>query len=258
MKAGMEWEFGGWLHGVHPAVAWSILGLIALTGLALIAFSYQRTLRKLPARARWGLTALRTALLAGILLCLANPVRVDKNTDDKNPSRKLAVLVDRSASMDAMDNRKETRLGNALSTCGNMPQRRKRDLTSSSISDSAKIRKPRPPSTKPPSEERRRGNPSFRCSGADSCGRPGSSRLPDRWSRHDGENTGRPDCHCPAQWHSSLFRRRKQSFPARGIPEYQGDQITLASPPPNHVHRRDHRGGCCGQGWRDSHRTLER
>lgn len=116
MKAGMEWEFGGLLHGIHPAVAWSILGLIAFTGLALIAFSYQRTLRKLPTGARWGLTALRMALLAGILLCLANPVHIEKKTDDNSSGRKLAVLVDRSASMDAMDNRKETRLGNALRT----------------------------------------------------------------------------------------------------------------------------------------------
>ncbi len=114
MKPAMEWHFGGWLHGLPPAVAWGLLGLIAVLGLASIALSYQRTLRKLPVGARWGLTALRTALLAGILICLANPVRIEKKSNEKEPARKLAVLVDRSASMDAIDNRRETRLGNAL------------------------------------------------------------------------------------------------------------------------------------------------
>lgn len=116
MKSGMEWHFGGWLHGLHPALAWGLLGLVAAVGLGLIALSYQRTLRKLPTRARWGLTMLRTALLAGVLLCLANPVRVEESDREKKSSRKLAVLVDRSASMDAIDNRQETRLGNALRT----------------------------------------------------------------------------------------------------------------------------------------------
>jgi uncharacterized membrane protein len=114
MKAGMEWHFGGWLHGQQPVLAWGLLGLIAIVGLGLITLSYQRTLRKLPTHARWGLTLLRTALLAGILLCLANPVRVDDSDKDKKAGRKLVVLVDRSASMDAIDNRQETRLGNAL------------------------------------------------------------------------------------------------------------------------------------------------
>lgn len=114
MKSPMEWQFGGWLQGLPPAAAWGLLGLLGVAGLALVVISYRHTLRTLPAPARWGLTILRVAMLLGVLLCLANPVRVEKSAQEKKPPRKLAVLVDRSASMDAVDNRRETRLGNAL------------------------------------------------------------------------------------------------------------------------------------------------
>jgi len=114
MTSGMEWQFGGWLQGMPPAVAWGLLALIGAAGLALIIFSYRHTLRSLSSPARWGLSALRIALLLGVLACLANPVRIEKTAREKKPPRKLAVLVDRSASMDAVDNRNETRLGNAL------------------------------------------------------------------------------------------------------------------------------------------------
>lgn len=114
MKPGMEWQFGGLLQGLHPFVAWGILGLAAVIGLAVVTVSYRHTLRVLPPAGRWSLTALRVALLLAVLLCLANPVRIEKAARDKKPSHKLAVLIDRSASMDAIDNRNETRLGNAL------------------------------------------------------------------------------------------------------------------------------------------------
>jgi hypothetical protein len=115
MKTGIEWHFGGWLESLPPALAWGILGGLGLAGLGMIAFSYRHTLRDLPLAARGMLTAMRVALLLAILLCLANPQRVERRPADETP-RTLAVLVDRSASMNAADNRNETPLGNVLKT----------------------------------------------------------------------------------------------------------------------------------------------
>ena len=109
------WQFGPFLQRLPPPLAWSILALSATAGLALIVFLYRRTLRRLPPASRNALTALRVLLLLILCLLLANPCRVRVPTDARTPpQRRLAVIVDRSASMDTVDNRNETRLQNAL------------------------------------------------------------------------------------------------------------------------------------------------
>jgi hypothetical protein len=115
VNSDFEWQFGGWLRDVPPAVAWSILGVAALGGLALIVFLYRRTLRRVSEGSRVALTAFRVALLLVVCLLLANPSHVRRPGDDnKKNERHLAVIVDRSASMDSVDNRNETRLQNAV------------------------------------------------------------------------------------------------------------------------------------------------
>ncbi len=115
MNSEFQWQFGGWLQRLPPALAWSILGVAAIGGLALIVFLYRRTLRRVPPASRVLLTALRIALLLALCILLANPSRVRRpGNDHKKEQRHLAVIVDRSASMDSVDNRNETRLQNAL------------------------------------------------------------------------------------------------------------------------------------------------
>ena len=115
MKTEVAWQFGGWLQSLSPVLAWSILAGAALAGLVVIALLYRRTLRSLPPRPRAVLTTLRIALLLLLLLLLANPSRVQQPEHDaKKTGRNLVVLVDRSGSMDAVDNRRQTRLANAL------------------------------------------------------------------------------------------------------------------------------------------------
>ncbi|HWB58578.1 MAG TPA: hypothetical protein VG733_03760 [Chthoniobacteraceae bacterium] len=114
MTAAFEWQFGGWLHSLPQQVAWMALGAVAVGGLALIVFSYGSTLQKLSAPRRWVFTTFRLLALAAVLLCLANPVRVERPDKKEKPKRALAVLVDRSGSMAAKDNRSQTRLDNAV------------------------------------------------------------------------------------------------------------------------------------------------
>jgi hypothetical protein len=109
-----EWQFGGWLRGVSPLAAWSLVIFLALGGILLILYLYRRTLRELSPGRRGILTGLRILVLLAVLLCLANPVRVERAERKPAHPRTLAVLVDRSASMDAMDNRAESRLANAV------------------------------------------------------------------------------------------------------------------------------------------------
>ena len=115
MNSNFEWQFGGWLQRAPPAFAWSALGALALAGLALIVYLYRRTLRDLPRGKRNALTVLRVALLLVVCVVLANPSRVERPPDTgKKDERRLAVIVDRSASMYSVDNRNETRLENAV------------------------------------------------------------------------------------------------------------------------------------------------
>ena len=113
-KGGWEWQFGGWLGGISSFAAWSFFLALALGGVFLILFLYRHTLRELSPGRRKVLTSLRALVLLAVLLCLADPVHVLPEKRHPAHARTLAVLVDRSASMEAADNRGETRLANAL------------------------------------------------------------------------------------------------------------------------------------------------
>jgi uncharacterized membrane protein len=121
-----SWKFGGPLAGLAPEVAWAELAGVAAVGLLLVWLSY-RQLRHLGVFKRFVLVALRTTLLAVLLVCLANPVRVERIRAVPPPPpaiaapeaakpRHLAVIVDRSDSMTRKDNRGRSRLDAALET----------------------------------------------------------------------------------------------------------------------------------------------
>lgn len=109
-----EWQFGGCLRGVSPVTAWSIVAASALIGLLLVIWLYRRTLRQLSPVARNILTAFRVAIVLLLLLCLANPTRVEKSAPALPAKKSLAVIVDRSTSMSIPDYRRSTRLASAL------------------------------------------------------------------------------------------------------------------------------------------------
>ncbi|SDU12891.1 hypothetical protein SAMN05444156_2127 [Verrucomicrobium sp. GAS474] len=108
-----EWQFGGFLHTLPPLWGWTILGVAAVIGTGAVFLSYFRSLRPLPLPQRLALITLRLTLLFALLLFLANPARVERKRLDLDAQRPLAVLIDRSASMEEADNRSETRLQNA-------------------------------------------------------------------------------------------------------------------------------------------------
>jgi len=107
-------QFGGWLAGWPNWLAVSVLVALAVAGTIYVVWFYRRTLGELPPRARQVLTALRATLVLLLLLCLANPVRVENERPPKKPQRTLAVLVDRSPSMTTPDNRGQKRLASAV------------------------------------------------------------------------------------------------------------------------------------------------
>ena len=109
-----EWQFGGWLRGFPPAIAWGIFTVAALAGLGLVIWLYRRTLRQLPPLARNLLTLFRAAIVLLLLLCLANPSRVEKEKPAATGKKILAVVVDRSASMSILDYRRVARLDSAV------------------------------------------------------------------------------------------------------------------------------------------------
>jgi hypothetical protein len=114
MTQPFEWQFGGWLRGFPPATAWSIVAVAAVTGLVLVVWLYRRTLRQLPPTVRNALTVFRAAIVLLLLLCLANPSRVEREKPTAASKKTLAVIVDRSASMSIPDYRRVTRLAGAL------------------------------------------------------------------------------------------------------------------------------------------------
>jgi uncharacterized membrane protein len=107
------WRFGGPLTDLSPVFAWTVLGIIALAGLASIVLGYQRTLVALPRVRRITLTSLRALVWVVLIIALAGPTRVER-TYARQEIRPLAVLVDRSDSMTAPDNRGQRRLDDAL------------------------------------------------------------------------------------------------------------------------------------------------
>ncbi len=113
MTSTLEWQFGGWLRALPAGAAWSTLAVVAVIGLWLVFRSYRRTSGTLSPGGRLALVILRGAMLLLLLLCLANPTRVDRSRPESS-RRELAVLVDRSASMSAPDHRGATRLADAV------------------------------------------------------------------------------------------------------------------------------------------------
>jgi len=110
----IEWQFGGWLRDWSASAAIALLATLGAAGMVYVVWFYRRTPGELTPRAwRW-LAGLRAAVMLLLLLCLANPERVEKTPLPKQPSRTLAVLVDRSASMSAPDYRGSTRLAAAV------------------------------------------------------------------------------------------------------------------------------------------------
>ncbi len=113
MIAAIEWQFGGWLRQWPAPAAWSVLGGLAVGGAIFVAWMYRRTLRTLPPGARVPLTVLRAAIVLLILLCLANPARVERRPLELSARDTLVVVVDRSDSMTTADHRGATRLASA-------------------------------------------------------------------------------------------------------------------------------------------------
>jgi hypothetical protein len=110
----LEWQFGGWLRDWPLSAAMGLLAVLAAAGLAGIVWSYRRASAALAPRSRRWLAGLRATTLLLLLLCLANPARVEDAATPRKATRLLAVLVDRSASMSTPDHRGETRLAVAL------------------------------------------------------------------------------------------------------------------------------------------------
>jgi hypothetical protein len=116
------WVFGGPLAHVPAETAWTILA-VATGFCAVFAWiSYRSSVGRLGLAQSLSLMALRTGLLVALLLCLANPVRVERetlkpperSTEKPPPPPRLAVVLDRSDSMTLADNRGRSRLDDAL------------------------------------------------------------------------------------------------------------------------------------------------
>jgi len=112
------WVFGGPLGGLRPTWAWAIVIIFAAIGGLFAYLSYRKSITRLPVPKLVLLAGARTAILALILLCLADPVRVERfSIEPPAPTpprpRRLAVLVDRSDSMTVKDNRGLSRLDGA-------------------------------------------------------------------------------------------------------------------------------------------------
>ena len=110
----VEWQFGGWLHRWPATGAAALLAALAVAGIIYVFWFYQHAPKELTPRARRLLAGLRAAVVLLLLLCLANPERVQKTDPSKNPARTLIVLVDRAHSMTAPDYRGGTRLASAV------------------------------------------------------------------------------------------------------------------------------------------------
>lgn len=114
MNPQFDWQFGGCLRGFPPHQAWAIVAVCAVVGLAAVVWLYRRTLRPLSPGARITLVGFRAAIVLLLLLCLANPARLENDRPPVPGRKTLAVIVDRSASMSLPDARRSTRLAAAL------------------------------------------------------------------------------------------------------------------------------------------------
>lgn len=103
----IKWQFGGWLAGWPASVQWGLLTILFLLAVAATVLSYCSA-RLAPWQ--WAtLLTLRVFFLFGVILCLANPTKVERLAEDPE-DRTLTVIIDHSESMMAKDNRGHTRL----------------------------------------------------------------------------------------------------------------------------------------------------
>jgi hypothetical protein len=109
----LTWQFGGWLGGLSPAVAWTVLGVGAALGAGAVWWSYRTALVELTPMRRSLLCMLRLTMWWSLLVILAAPTRVERRYGQPG-AKPLAVMVDRSASMTTAGNRKQRRLDDAL------------------------------------------------------------------------------------------------------------------------------------------------
>ena len=109
----LEWQFGG-CSGLPSWLCWIALLLLAAGGIALAFQFYRHTLRALTWRQRVIFATLRCGFLLSLLLCLAGPARVERVYDADQDARPLAVIVDRSGSMNVADSLGTTRVSHAL------------------------------------------------------------------------------------------------------------------------------------------------
>ena len=126
----IEWQFGGWLREWPVLGATTLLVALAVAGLIYVVWFYRHAAGALTPRARRWLVGLRAAVVVLLLLCLANPERVEKTAPPKKPSHTLTVLVDRSASMSAPDHRGGTRLAAAVRRWKQVEPSAKRNFSS--------------------------------------------------------------------------------------------------------------------------------
>ena len=108
-----EWQLGKWA-GLSAWLSWTLLVLIAAGGVVLAIWLYRDTLQKLSFRQRLVFVLLRCGFFLALLVCLADPSRVERIFDANSDSRPLAVVVDHSGSMTMPDARGQTRLTNAV------------------------------------------------------------------------------------------------------------------------------------------------
>lgn len=111
----ISWFEAGGLAGHSGEDAWKILAAGVGVGFAIIVVSYCFTLVKIAPWRRAVLCGLRFAVWIALFLILAAPTRIERTYDHPTlATRPLAVLVDRSDSMTALDNRQQRRLDDAL------------------------------------------------------------------------------------------------------------------------------------------------
>lgn len=113
----ISWLDQGWFAGQLAGDAWKTLGVAIALGVVLVVISYGFTLVALSPGRRATLCLLRLVFWLGLFLLLAAPTRIERTFGQPTRVRRpLAVLVDRSDSMTALDNRQQRRLDDAVAT----------------------------------------------------------------------------------------------------------------------------------------------
>src|SRR6187549_3611772 len=98
------WVFGGPLANVPAETAWTILAIAAGFSAVFAWVSYRSSVARLGLVPSLVLMLMRTGMLITLLFCIANPVRVERETlkpparpfEAPPPPPRLAIVVDRS------------------------------------------------------------------------------------------------------------------------------------------------------------------